>query len=94
MERRYILCGPPGIGKTRHAETLAELLGCRNIVDDWNGRDDLPAGTLAITHGEFFGLPAGAVAFRVEDADGLDALVRAFRPSAPSERPAVPGMPA
>ena len=73
MEHIYILCGPQGVGKTQKAEQLV-LLGCQHIVDDWNGTDALRPGSLAITNAEYT-MPEGGVAFHVEDAAGLDALI-------------------
>ena len=75
-----VLSGPQGIGKTRHSATLARLLDASAIVDDWNGRDELSPGALAITSGDFV-LPAGAVAFQVEDEAGIEALILALQPS-------------
>lgn len=49
-----ILCGPQAVGKTRRAESIANALGCERIVVDWNGRDQLRDGTLAITNAEFW----------------------------------------
>ena len=41
---------PQGAGKTRHATALAERFGCTSIVDEWDGRSDLPPGALALTN--------------------------------------------
>lgn len=81
MEKIFILCGPQGIGKTAHAPEISFRLGCTNGVDDWNGIDPLPLGTLAITNAEYT-MPHGAVAFHVEDEAGLDALIHALRDGA------------
>lgn len=70
----YVLCGPQAIGKTRNSADFAALLGCDRIVDDWDGVEDLLGGTLAITNAEYT-MPAGAVAFHVEDEKGLTSLL-------------------
>jgi hypothetical protein len=81
MQKIYILSGPQGIGKTRHAAELASLLHCGNIVDEWDGREKLPQGTLAITNGEPVTLP-GAVSLQVENSSGMNALLRKLQSSA------------
>lgn len=74
MEKKYVLCGPQAVGKTRRAESIASALKCQFIQDDWNGRDPLRAGTLAITNTEYT-MPEGGVAFHIEDEAGLEALL-------------------
>jgi hypothetical protein len=81
MQAIYILSGPQGIGKTRYAAELASLLQCRNIVDEWDGREELPQRTLAITSCEHTP-PSGAVSLYIEDSRGLNALLRKLRSSA------------
>lgn len=76
--KRFILSGPAAIGKSTYAKKLAALMGIDSIIDDWNGSDTLPDFTLAITNADFI-MPKGAVAFQVEDAGGLDALVNLLR---------------
>ncbi|USN14155.1 P-loop containing nucleoside triphosphate hydrolase [Brevundimonas phage vB_BpoS-Papperlapapp] len=44
-----IVYGEPGVGKTTNAERLRLKFDCTSIVDDWNGRDPLAAGALALT---------------------------------------------
>jgi len=78
----FILCGPQGIGKTQRAQELAKLLSCDYLVDCWDGVDPLRSGTLAVTNA-IYNMPEGAVAFRVEDAAGLDSLIRLLSTSAP-----------
>lgn len=74
MKERYVLCGPQGIGKSRMSEIMAHAIGCNHIIDDWNGKDELRSGSLALTSTEYV-LPKGVVAFHVEDASGLAALI-------------------
>lgn len=74
MNRTFILCGPQAVGKTRRAESIASALKCQFIQDDWNGRDPLRAGTLAITNAEYT-MPEGGVAFHIEDEAGLKNLL-------------------
>jgi hypothetical protein len=84
MERNmqtYILSGPQGIGKTHYADELASLLQCRNIVDEWDGRKELPPGTLAITNGDHI-TPPGAVSLHIENSSSMNALLRKLRSSA------------
>lgn len=69
-----ILCGPQAVGKTRHAESIANAFGCERIADDWNGRDELRDGTLAITNAEYT-MPKGGLGIHVEDAEGIDTLL-------------------
>lgn len=47
--KTVIVHGPMASGKTRHAEQLRRLFGCKRVVDNWNGRDQLRAGDLALT---------------------------------------------
>lgn len=70
----FVLYGTQGIGKSRSALKIANLLGCENVLDDWNGRDTVPDNALAITNGSHT-LNAGAIGFTVADTAGLEALV-------------------
>ena len=49
MTKTIIIHGQQGCGKTTHAKALAARFGCSSVVDDWNGIDPLPNGTLALT---------------------------------------------
>lgn len=54
----FVLSGPQGSGKSRHAAEIARLLGATSIVDEWDGVSPVPAGALALTsnpHPDFFG---------------------------------------
>ena len=78
MQTIYILSRPQGIGKTRYAAELASLLQCTNIVDEWDGRKELPQGTLAITNVEPVTLP-GAVSLHIEDSSSMIALLTTLK---------------
>jgi hypothetical protein len=80
MQTTLILCGPQGIGKTRHASMLASLFGCGNIVDEWDGRDALPPGTLAITNADYV-MQSGSIAIQVADLNGMNALIKGLQSS-------------
>lgn len=45
-----VVVAPQGAGKTRFAQQLAERFGCTSIVDDWDGRGNVPAGALVLTN--------------------------------------------
>lgn len=45
MNRSLIVYGPPGCGKTEHAQALCEHFELDRVIDNWNGRDPYP------THG-------------------------------------------
>lgn len=75
LHKTYIIHGPQGIGKTKYAEALFSMLRCVFLVDDWNGKDELRPGSLAITNGKYV-MPEAAVAFHVEDAAGLNSLIQ------------------
>lgn len=36
--KSWILHGPQGSGKTKHADAIAKALGVTKIKDEWNGR--------------------------------------------------------
>lgn len=44
-----IVSGPQGCGKTRLAQEIAAHFGLSGLVDDWDGKSDLPKGALALT---------------------------------------------
>lgn len=75
MTKRFVLVGPQGIGKSLNSYALANSLGVPNIQYEWDGQSRMEDGTLAITNGEYV-MPNGGVAFHVEDADGLNALIK------------------
>lgn len=58
-----VVSAPQGAGKSRHAERLREMFGCRCIVDDWDGRSDVPDGALVLTN-----MPMGV---QEESGDGI-----------------------
>jgi hypothetical protein len=78
MQTTVILCGPEGIGKSRHASVLASLLRCGNIVDEWDGRNALQPGTLAITNADYV-MQSGSIAIQVADSNGMKALVKGLQ---------------
>lgn len=45
-----IISAPQGAGKNRNAEALAGRFGCSRIVDEWDGRQALQPGDLALTN--------------------------------------------
>lgn len=50
IKKTFVIHGPPGCGKTLHAEAFRTLLGAEEVVDDWDGRDPLPScQALALT---------------------------------------------
>lgn len=52
MSNTVLIHGPQGCGKTRSAQALAAHFGCSQVVDDWNGRDPIAAGSLVLTNVE------------------------------------------
>lgn len=73
--KSYVLTGPRGIGKTRIAPRLAASLGCTRVIDEWNGSQTLPAGTLAITNLLPKQIPAGLHVLHAESAEDLEKLI-------------------
>jgi MoxR-like ATPase len=61
MSNTIVIHGPQGCGKTRNAKKLAAHFGCARIVDDWNGRDRVEAGSLVLTNSMVFGIKASAL---------------------------------
>lgn len=45
-----IIHGPQACGKTRNAKAFADAFACKRIVDDWDGRSNVPSGSLALTN--------------------------------------------
>lgn len=41
---------PAGRGKSRHAALLAELFGCRHVIDEWDGVAHVPDGALVLAN--------------------------------------------
>lgn len=48
--RFFVLCAPPGSGKSKHAREIAKLLGATSVVDEWDGVSPVPDGALAVTN--------------------------------------------
>lgn len=71
---RIILCGTQGIGKTKNAPRLAELLHIETIVDDWDGETPLPPGAIAISNAEYI-FPENAIAIHAESEKALEGLL-------------------
>lgn len=49
-----IITGPQGSGKTTLAVQLLEFFGKTHVVDDWDGREPLSLGVLALTNCDTF----------------------------------------
>lgn len=66
-----IVTGPPGSGKTRHAEALAAHFDKLCIVDEWepNQPQALPANTLALTQHSLSEADAARLGARVIPID-------------------------
>lgn len=47
---RVVVYGPPGCGKTQHAEELSLMFGCRKVEEQWDGRMHLMDHTLHLTN--------------------------------------------
>ena len=59
---RIIVKGPQGVGKTQLAAALASRsAGRMDVIEEWDGRADLPDGVVAITNAEQVRLPASGV---------------------------------
>lgn len=52
LSRPVIITGPQGCGKTLHASTLAQAVGCDHVVDGWHntGPEPLTLGALHLTN--------------------------------------------
>ena len=49
--RTVVVYGPHACGKTRNAEALRKGFGLDRVIDDWNGRDQVPMrGALVLTN--------------------------------------------
>lgn len=46
---RFVLIGPPKIGKSVAANRIANALGCTSIKYEWDGIEALPDSVLAVT---------------------------------------------
>lgn len=51
-----IIYGPPASGKSQISETVADLLGCTSIVDEWSPQDALITGSLHLTQADRYQL--------------------------------------
>lgn len=71
MNNAVVIHGPQGCGKTRHAAALAAHFGDARVVDDWNGRDRLGPGDLALTSCERVELPHRATVMSLDVALAL-----------------------
>jgi len=83
-ENTVLLVGPQGVGKTLHASQLAAALGLKNILDEWNGRDRIPANTLALSNSPANTLAAQRV-IEVSTTADLMALIGSPQPQDSSE---------
>lgn len=50
MHKPVIIVAPQGAGKSRNANRLLAALGCKRLVDDWDGVTPLQSGDLALTN--------------------------------------------
>lgn len=50
MKKPLIVCAPQAAGKTRNAKLIMSAFGCVRLVDEWDGRQILAAGDLALTN--------------------------------------------
>lgn len=66
-----VVFSPAGCGKTYHAEAIRETLGCKRVLDDWNGRGRLEPGTLALTRDQPPCLQQGTIAVAFDTAIAL-----------------------
>lgn len=47
--KAVIIVGPGGCGKTHHSQRLADVYGCKIVVDGWTKGDRLTLGALHLT---------------------------------------------
>lgn len=83
---RFVLIGPPQIGKSVAAHRIARALGYTNIIYEWDGQAELPDHVLAVANCEPnpFSTGKGEVVFMVNSSIDLQTLVEALesRPAA------------
>ncbi len=83
---KYMLIGPQGIGKSRHAAKIAASLGVTRVLDDgYDWPDDLEAAfvanTLFISNAIEFPIEPGTVLFQVSNESDILALIKVLRPT-------------
>lgn len=73
----YVLIGPQGIGKSRHAAALCKALGCSMFTDNWDGKTDHKIALLYITSDQTdpINVPAGAKVIEVESEKDILNLI-------------------
>lgn len=83
---KFLLIGPPKIGKSVAANRIARALGYTNIIYEWDGQAELPDHVLAVANCEPnpFSTGKGEVVFMVNSSIDLQTLVEALesRPAA------------
>lgn len=67
-EASIVIHGPQGCGKGIHAPIMARHFGCKQIIDDWNGTDPVPAGAMVLTNLASFVAPPGATVVAFSEA--------------------------
>lgn len=56
--RSVVIYGPRGCGKSEHADQLCEHFELQRVLDNWNGRSDVPQeDTLILTNNEDAAVP-------------------------------------
>jgi MoxR-like ATPase len=67
MQRTVIVYGAAGVGKAPIAEALASALDLQ-LVDEWNGREPVPPGSLVVTNIAAVPMVPGALYVEVKKA--------------------------
>lgn len=81
---RFLLIGPPQIGKSVAANRIADALGCKSIKYEWDEIETLPDGVLAVASyanmhvHSFIPHTTTMAMFVVKSSEGLQALVEAI----------------
>lgn len=85
----WILYGPQGSGKSRHADRIARSLGLRHILEDWRPGQRVPlTDTLVITHEEPSCFDPKRVLSRTISIDAALKRVRAMQGAKANRDPA------
>lgn len=68
MGNPLIIVGPQASGKTRNSDAFQQVLGCKRVVDNWDGRTKLKDGDLALTNVEKLPSDSGYRVLSITDA--------------------------